>query len=94
MTGNTFFKRITDGFAESARLPDKHPIKLLGRKKMNVYTLTQVLCLAGLFGFKQLPAITIFFPAMIGVLMSIRAFVLPYFFSEEEFVALRDPTPQ
>ncbi len=38
-------------------------------------------------------AITIFFPAMIGILMSIRAFVLPKFFSEEEFVALGDPTP-
>jgi hypothetical protein len=60
---------------------------------MNIYTTTQILCLIGLFGFKQLPAITIFFPAMIGVLMSIRAFVLPIFFSEEEFVALGDPTP-
>ncbi len=94
MTGNTFFQRITDGIAETNRLPDKHPIKLLGRKKMNAYTFTQVLCLAGLFGFKLLPAISLFFPAMIGVLMSIRAFVLPKFFSEEEFVALGDATPR
>lgn len=93
MTGNTFFKRITDAFAERARLSDKNPIHKLGRKKMNIYTGVQVLCLLGLFGFKQIPAITIFFPAMIGVLMSIRAFVLPNFFSEEEFVALGDPTP-
>ncbi|KAL7434874.1 hypothetical protein ACHAXH_006324 [Discostella pseudostelligera] len=94
MTGNTFFQRITDGFAETNRLPDKHPIKLLGRKKMNAYTFTQVLCLVGLFGFKLIPAISIFFPAMIGVLMSVRAFVLPKFFSEEEFVALGDATPR
>ena len=93
MTGNTFFKRITDGLAETARIPSTSPIHVLGRKKMNIYTTTQILCLIGLFGFKQLPAITIFFPAMIGVLMSIRAFVLPIFFSEEEFVALGDPTP-
>ena len=112
MTGNTFFKRITDAFAEKARLPKKnpihllgrkkmciysfsfYPIHLLGRKKMNIYTLVQVLCLLGLFGFKQIPSITIFFPAMIGVLMAIRAFVLPKFFTEEEFVALGDPTPE
>ena len=93
MTGNTFFKRIIDGLAEKARLPRSNPIFKLGRTKMNAYTTTQVLCLIGLFGFKQIPAITIFFPAMIGVLMSIRAFVLPKFFTEEEFIALGDPTP-
>lgn len=93
MTGNTFFKRVTDSIAERSRLPDKHPIFLLGRKKMNAYTGVQVLCLLGLFGFKQIPAITIFFPAMIGILMSIRAFILPNFFSEKEFVALGDETP-
>merc|ERR1712032_591078 len=93
MTGNTFFKRITDAFAEKSRLLEKNPIHLLGRKKMNIYTGVQVLCLLGLFGFKQIPAITIFFPAMIGVLMFIRAFVLPNFFTEEEFIALKDPTP-
>lgn len=94
MTGNTFIKRITDSIAESSRLPDKNPLNLLGRKKMNIYTGVQVLCLMGLFAFKSIPSITIFFPAMIGVLMSIRAFVLPNYFSEEEFVALKDPTYQ
>jgi len=93
MTGNTFFKRITDAFAETKRLPDDHPIRLLGRKKMNAFTGVQVLCLLGLFGFKQIPSITIFFPAMILFLMGIRGFVLPKFFSEEELVALGDPTP-
>lgn len=94
MSGNTFIKRMQDAFAEKARLNDKNPIHLLGRKKMNIYTGVQVLCLMGLFGFKQMPSITIFFPAMIGVLMSIRALVLPIYFNEEEFVALKDPTPR
>jgi len=93
MTGNTFMKRTGDAFAEKSRLKDKNPIHLLGRKKMNIYTGVQVLCLMGLFGFKQMPSITIFFPAMIGVLISIRAFVLPDYFMEEEFAALKDPTP-
>jgi len=94
MIGNTFFMRIPDGFAEKSRLSIKNPIQLLGRKKMNVYTGVQVLCLLGLFGFKQIPSITIFFPVMIGVLMSIRAFVLPKYFNEKEFDALLDSTPQ
>ena len=94
MKGNTFFKRISDAFAEKSRIGDKNHIHLLGRKKMNIYTGIQVLCLLGLFGFKQIPVITIYFPAMIGVLMSIRAFVLPNFFSENEFVKLGDPTPE
>mmetsp|Transcript_9533 Transcript_9533/g.21239 ORF Transcript_9533/g.21239 Transcript_9533/m.21239 type:complete len:728 (+) Transcript_9533:303-2486(+) len=93
MTGNTFFKRVTDAFAESKRLREDHPINLLGRKKMNAFTGIQVLCLLGLFAFKQIPSITIFFPAMILFLMFIRSFVLPKYFSEEEFVALEDPTP-
>mmetsp|Transcript_26794 Transcript_26794/g.55117 ORF Transcript_26794/g.55117 Transcript_26794/m.55117 type:complete len:84 (+) Transcript_26794:2166-2417(+) len=65
----------------------------LGEKKMNVYTGVQVLCLIGLFGFKQIPSITIFFPAMIAILMFIRSLILPNFFNEDEFVALGDPTP-
>ena len=93
MTGNSFLKRITDAFAERRRLPDNNPLNLLGRKKTLIYTGVQVLCLLGLFGFKQMSSITIFFPAMIGVLMSIRAFALPKIFSEDDFVALGDPTP-
>lgn len=93
MTGNTFFKRIEDSVAESKRLPDDHPIRILGRKKMNIFTGIQVLCLLGLFAFKQIPSITIFFPAIILLLMGIRGFVLPKFFSEEELEALGDPTP-
>jgi hypothetical protein len=93
MTGNSFLQRVTDAFAERRRLPDNNPLNLLGRKKTLIYTGVQVLCLLGLFGFKQMSSITIFFPAMIGVLMAIRAFVLPKIFSEDDFVALGDPTP-
>jgi hypothetical protein len=93
MTGNTFFKRITDAFAETNRLEKEHPVHLLGKRKMNAFTGVQVLCLLGLFGFKQIPSITIFFPAMILLLMSIRGFVLPKFFSEKELEAMGDPTP-
>ena len=93
MTGNTFLKRIKDGCAEKKRLPDDHPINVLGRKKMNIFTSVQVLCLIGLWTFKQNSATAIFFPSVIGMLMAIRSFILPRFFSEEEFIALGDPSP-
>lgn len=94
MTGNTFLKRIVDSCAEIGRLPKEHPINVLGRKKMNIFTTVQVFSLAGLWAFKQNSATSIFFPGVIGLLMALRTWVLPRFFSEEEFVALGDPTPQ
>ena len=94
MIGNSFIERIGDAFAETKRLPKKHPINLLGRKKMNIFTSLQVACLGGLWAFKQNPATAIFFPSVIGMLIAIRGLILPKFFSEEELVALGDPTPK
>mmetsp|Transcript_5379 Transcript_5379/g.11716 ORF Transcript_5379/g.11716 Transcript_5379/m.11716 type:complete len:758 (-) Transcript_5379:48-2321(-) len=94
MSGNSFIERMGDGLAERRRLPKKHPIHLLGRKKMNMFTFLQATCLIGLWTFKQNPATAIFFPSVIGMLIAIRALALPRFFSEEELVALGDPTPK
>ena len=94
MTGNTFLRRVLDSCAEAARLPKTHPINILGRKKMNIFTLVQVACLAGLWAFKQNSATAIFFPGVIGLLMALRKWVLPRFFIESELVALGDPTPK
>jgi len=92
MTGNTFLRRILDAFAEKKRLPREHPINILGRKKMNIFTVVQILCLATLWTFKQNSATAIFFPSVIGMLMLIRSFILPQFFSEKELIALGDPS--
>ena len=92
MTGNSFLKRIIEAFAEKNRLPANHPIHILGRKKMNIFTGIQILCLAGLWTFKQNSAISIFFPSVIGLLMAIRKVVLPKLFTEDELVALGDPS--
>lgn len=94
MTGNEFLKRIVDSCAETGRLPQEHPIHVVGRKKMNAFTIIQMFSLAGLWAFKQNSATSIFFPAMIGLLMALRTWFLPRFFSEEELTALGDPTPQ
>ena len=93
MTGNTFLKRMLESVAEAKRLPSEHPVNILGRKKMNIFTIVQISCLATLWMFKQNSATAIFFPSVIGMLMVIRSFVLPQFFSEKELTALGDPSP-
>ena len=93
MSGNSFFQRIRDIIVEESRLPEDHPIRFIGRKKTVIFTLTQVACLIGLWTFKQNPATAIFFPSVIGLLMVVRSYILPKFFTEEELVDLGDPTP-
>lgn len=93
MTGNSFLSRVKDIFAETARLPDDHCIKLIGRKKVVLFTLLQVACLMALWGFKSCSATAIFFPSVIGMLMVIRSLILPKLMTEEEFVVLGDATP-
>jgi hypothetical protein len=93
MTGNSFFVRIKDSFAERGRLPEDHPLNTIGRKKTYLFTLIQIACLAGVWTFKQNTATAIFFPSVIGLLMLIRSFVLPKLFSEEELTSLGDATP-
>ena len=93
MTGNSFLQRIKAIFAEKKLLPDDHPIHVLGRRKMNIFTILQLGCLGGLWAFKQNSSTSIFFPAVIGLLMFIRSFILPKYFSEKELVALGDPSP-
>jgi solute carrier family 4 (anion exchanger) protein 1 len=93
MTGNTFLQRLRDSVAERKRLPPDHPIFAIGKVKVSLFTGIQLMCLVGMWLFKQNAATSIFFPSAIGVLMLIRSKVLPRFFTEEEFVALGDPTP-
>lgn len=93
MSGNSFLQRLRDIFVEKKRLPDDHPMKFMGRKRMTVFTIIQMFCLMGLWTFKQNPSTAIFFPSVIGMLMVIRSFLLPKFFTEDELTELGDPTP-
>jgi hypothetical protein len=93
MTGNSFLQRVRDTFVEKNRLPKDHPIRYIGRKKTFAFTGVQILCLIGLWCFKQNTATSIFFPGVIGLLILIRAKVLPLFFTEDELTDLGDPTP-
>ena len=93
MTGNTFLQRIKSLFVSPKKLPEGHPIHTVGRKKINAYTLLQFGCLCGIWSFKQCSLTAIFFPSVIGVLMLIRSKILPKFFTERDFIALKDATP-
>jgi len=93
MSGNSFLIRIRDSIAERSRLREDHPIRVVGRRKVNIFTSVQACLLLILWKFKQYPLTAMFFPSVIGLLMVIRSFVLPRYFTEKEFVALGDPTP-
>lgn len=93
MSGNSFLQRVRDSFVETSRLPKDHPIRYIGRTKTAIFTITQIMCLLGLWVFKQNSATAIFFPSMIGLLMVIRSFLLPKIFTEDELCDLGDPTP-
>lgn len=93
MSGNSFLARIRDSIAERRRLPADHPIKVVGRRKVNIFTSIQLGLLFLLWKFKEYPSTAMFFPSVIGLLMLIRSFLLPRYFTEKEFVALGDPTP-
>jgi len=93
MSGNSFLQRMRDALVESERLADDHPLKMMGRKRMVLFTTIQIMCLIGLWCFKQNPATSIFFPSMIGLLMIIRSKILPKIFTEDELTVLGDPTP-
>jgi hypothetical protein len=93
MSGNSFLQRVRDTLVEENRLPDDHPIRYIGRKKATLFTLIQIFCLLGLWTFKQNSATAVFFPSVIGLLVVIRAFALPKFFTEDELNDLGDPTP-
>jgi hypothetical protein len=93
MSGNSFLRRMRDIIVQENRLSDDHPIRYIGRKKTTIFTTIQLLCLWGLWAFKQNSSTAIFFPGVIGVLMAIRAFALPKIFTEDELNDLGDPTP-
>lgn len=93
MSGNSFLRRIRDTFVQENRLSDDHPIRYIGRKKTTIFTMVQLVCLFGLWKFKQTSSTAILFPGAIGLLMAIRAFALPKIFTEDELNDLGDPTP-
>lgn len=90
MSGNTFLRRVKGMLADKTMMPADSPYRLLGRGKVNLFTTTQLACLAILWTLKSNPATGMFFPSVIGLLMVVRSYVIPRLFSKEEIQLLDD----
>ena len=63
---------------------DERQMVVLGRGAVARFTAIQALCLAALWALKLNPATALIFPSVIGVLMVLRAKVLPKIFTTQE----------
>ena len=92
MSGNQFLGRCKALVLDEAKLdlsrPDERSILELGRLPVLQFTLAQVACLAMLWGLKQSEPLAMVFPSVIGVLLLIRAKVLPRFFTRRQLLTL------
>jgi len=89
MSGNQFLERLR---ALAVPLPtnldvefeSERSILVLGRRSVATFTGLQLACLGTLWALKLTPGLGMVFPAAIGVLMFIRAQLLPRLFTRRE----------
>ena len=88
MKGNQFLQRCKTVWLDEDRLnidcQDERQMVVLGRGAVARFTAIQALCLAALWALKLNPATALIFPSVIGVLMVLRAKVLPKIFTTQE----------
>ncbi len=95
--GNLFVERCKKLWVEGKELdesgscPAETQMLALGRWAVFRFTLFQGMCLAGLLCLRQNPSTALVFPSVIGVLMVIRALLLPRVFSRRELRLLDTP---
>ena len=92
MGGNQFLRRCKQLFLDEKELSvttdgEKEQV-ILGRAAVLRFTALQVVCLAALWALKLSPTTALIFPSVIGVLMLIRAKVIPRIFSSRELMLL------
>jgi hypothetical protein len=92
MSGNQFLRRCKQIFIAESELcttteGEKEQV-ILGRAAVLKFTALQVLCLATLWALKLSPSTALIFPSVIGVLMVLRAKVVPRLFSGRELKML------
>ena len=96
MSGNQFLERLR---ALAVPLPtnldtdqeSERSILVLGRRSVATFTGLQLACLATLWALKLTPGLGMVFPAAIGVLMFIRAQLLPRLFTRRELSTIDTP---
>jgi len=92
MSGNQFLRRCKQLFLDKNELcvttdGEKEQV-ILGRFAVLRFTALQCVCLAALWALKLSPATALIFPSLIGVLMLVRAKLIPKFFSSRELMLL------
>ncbi|KAJ8601278.1 hypothetical protein CTAYLR_007749 [Chrysophaeum taylorii] len=92
IVGNQFVGRSKALFLDTKRLDPSEPtervILELGRKPVLRYTGVQAACLVGLWLLKLNKATAMIFPSVIGVLLYLRASVLPKIFATRDLLTL------
>jgi len=92
MSGNQFLRRCKQLFLDKKELSvttdgEKEQV-ILGRAAVFRFTALQCVCLAALWALKLSPATALIFPSLIGVLMLVRAKLIPRLFSSRELMLL------
>ena len=92
MAGNQFLGRVVSLFIDPRMLNPTseagRAVVELGRKRVLRYTAVQASCLAALWLLKLNKATAMVFPSVIGVLLVLRASLLPRVFSPRELLTL------
>ena len=92
MAGNQFLGRVGSLFIDTGMLnptsETERAVVELGRKRVLRYTAVQASCLAALWLLKLNKATAMVFPSVIGVLLVLRASLLPRVFSPRELLTL------
>ena len=87
---NVFFSRILMFFKEPSRYCDTGDAfaKRMGAKRINYFTLIQLLLFVLLYVVKAVKTIAIAFPIVIALCIPIRLYLLPKFFTPDELILL------
>jgi len=86
------FHRVLLFFMPVKYQPDIPYLRHVPLKKVHLFTIIQVLCLAILWTVKSIETTAIGFPLMLVVMMVVRK-LLDYVFTQNELLSLDDPLP-
>lgn len=88
MVGNSFLARLSYLFMDPGLYPENSPMHRVPAGQVHMFTLLQLLCLSSLWVLKLNKKTSMFFPAVIAMLMLIRARLVPVLFRRETLETL------
>jgi hypothetical protein len=90
MKGNTFLERCANFLRERRKLPEDNVYRRLPKKAVGKYIGLQGLLLTLVWYLKESPKLSLFFPACIAVMVLMRQYLLPVWFTKKELAVLDD----